>query len=349
MALLAWSTRFKTERKPAVARSQRPGRLVQRGVVTPAFALFFPPLTAPAQVPGKVALVGLLGLFAPELGLRSVAAVREGLADLGWHEGQNIRFEPRFASGKRDQLGALAAELVQQKVDVIVAFGTDATRAARAATSSIPIVMAAVADPVAAGFVTNLARPGGNVTGTSLLIPDLIGKQLQLLKEAVPRTSRVGVIDLGGASPAMKQAEAAAPHLGLKVHRIVLREPLTLDDLAPQLRTTRVDAVLGLANPALDDVRSRIVEIINAQRLPSVFTLMYWAEFGGLMSYSADLYALQRRAATFVDRILKGANPATLPIEQATKFELVINLRTAKALGLTIPPSLLARADEVIQ
>src|SRR5262245_5491934 len=269
MASLAWSTRFKMERKPAVAWSQRLGRLVQRGFIILAFALFFPPLTAPAQVPGKVALVGLLGLFAPELGLHSVAAVREGLGEVGWHEGQNIRFEPRYASGRRDQLGALAAELVQQKVDIIVAFGTDATRAARGATSSIPLVMAAVGHPLAAGFVTSLAHPGGNVTGTSLLIPDLIGKQLQCLKEAAPRTSRIGVIDLAGASPSMEQAETAAPHLGLIVHRIVLREPLTLDDLAPQLRATRVDAVLGVANPALDDVRSRIVAIVNAQRLPS--------------------------------------------------------------------------------
>ena len=265
MASLAWSTRFKMERKPAVAWSQRPGRLVQRGFIILALALFFPPLTAPAQVPGKVALVGLLGLFAPELGLHSVAAVREGLADLGWHEGQNIRFEPRFASGKRDQLGALAAELVQQKVDVIVAFGTVATSAAREASSSIPIVMGAVSDPIASGFVTSLARPGGNVTGTSLQMPDLVGKQLQLLNEIAPKVSRVGVIGADFLQPhaivaaqqrMMTQAEAAARHYGVSLHRIVLREPLTLDDLlAPQFRTARVDAILGIANPALDDVR----------------------------------------------------------------------------------------------
>jgi len=308
------------------------------------------PLVAEAQQAGKVARLGLLGLFTPELGSRSVAALREGLGDLGWHEGENVHFEHRYASGKRERLGALATELVQQKVDVIVAFGTDATRAARSATSSIPIVMGAVSDPLASGFVTSLARPGGNVTGTSLLIPDLIGKQLQLLKEVAPRTSRIGVI--GGEfleRGSSRSMEEAATQQGLKVHRIVLREPLTLDDLAPKLKTTRIDAILGVANPALDSVRSRIVEIVNAQRLPSVFTLTYWAEAGGLMSYSADLYALQRRAAIFVDKILKGASPATLPIEQPTKFELVINLKTAKALGLTIPPSLLLRADEVIQ
>jgi len=307
------------------------------------------PLVAEAQQAGKVARLGLLGLFTPELGSRSVAALREGLGDLGWHEGENVHFEHRYASGKRERLGALATELVQQKVDVIVAFGTDATRAARSATSSIPIVMGAVSDPVASGFVTSLARPGGNVTGTSLLIPDLIGKQLQLLKEVAPRTSRIGVIGEFLERGASRSMEEAAAQQGLKVHRIVLREPLTLDDLAPRLKITRVDAILGVANPALDSVRSRIVEIVNAQRLPSVFTLTYWAEAGGLMSYSADLYALQRRAAIFVDKILKGASPATLPIEQPTKFELVINLKTAKALGLTIPPSLLLRADEVIQ
>jgi ABC-type uncharacterized transport system substrate-binding protein len=307
------------------------------------------PLGAPAQQPGKVVRLGLLGLFAPELGSRSVAAVREGLGELGWHEGQNMHLEQRYASGKRDQLETLAAELVQRRVDIIVAFGTDATRAARGATSSIPIVMGAVSDPVASGFVTSLARPGGNVTGTSLLQTDLVGKQLQLLKEVVPRASRIGVISLGDPGPSMKEAEAAAPHHGVKLHRIVLREPLTLDDLAPQLRKARVDAVVALANPALDDVRTQIVEIINAQRLPSVFTLAYWAEAGGLMSYSADLYAAQRRAATFVDKILKGTKPADLPVEQPTQFELVINMKTAKALALTIPQSLLLRADQVIQ
>jgi putative ABC transport system substrate-binding protein len=225
-----------------------------------------------------------------------------------------------------------------------------AAAAAQGATSSVPIVMGAVADPVGSGFVTSLARPGGNVTGVSLLMTDLIGKQIQLLREVAPRASRIGVISLGGRphDSSMKEAEASATRHRVTVHRIVLREPLRLDDLALQLRMGRFDAVLGLANPALDDVRARIVEIVNAQRLPSVFALTYWAEAGGLMSYSADLYAVQRLAATFVDKILKGANPANLPIEQPTKVEFVINLKTAKALGLTIPPSLLLRADQVI-
>jgi len=281
--------------------------------ITLAVSLFAAPLTAEAQPAGKVARLGLLGLFTPELGARSVAAVREGLGELGWYEGQNVQFVHRYASGKREQLATLAAELIQQKVDVIVAFGTDATRAARGATSSIPIVMGAVADPIGSGFVTSLARPGGNVTGTSLLMTELIGKQLQLLREVAPRASRIGVISLGGMphDRSMKEADAAAPHHGVKVHRIVLREPLTLNDLVPQLRMASVDAVLGLPNPALDDVRIRIVEIVNAQRLPSVFALTYWAEAGGLMSYSADLYALQRRAATFVDKILKARSPLT--------------------------------------
>ena len=327
-----------------------PVRLIGLAVVL-TVSVLLAPLAAQTQQPGKVARLGLLGLFTPELGSRSVAALREGLGELGWHEGQNMHLEHRYASGNRDQLGTLAAELVQREVDIIVAFGTDATRAARGATSSIPIVMGAVSDPVTSGFVTSLARPGGNVTGTSLLVPDLIGKQIQLLKEVAPRASRIGVLSLGGPAPSasMKEAEAAAPRLGVKLHRIALREPLTLDDLAPQLRTARVDAILGVANPALDDVRTRTVEIVNAQRLPSIFTLTYWAEAGGLMSYSADLYALQRRAATYVDKILKGAKPADLPVEQPIKFELVINLKTAKALGLTIPQTLLRRADQVIQ
>ena len=180
---------------------------------------------------------------------------------------------------------------------------------------------------------------------------DVIGKQLQLLREAAPRVSRIGVISLSspGHAEQSKEADTTAPRLGLKIERIVLREPLTLNDLAFELRRSRVDAVLGLPNPALDDVRARIVKIVNAQRLPSVFGLSYWAEAGGLMSYSANLYAVQRRAAMFVDRILKGAKPGDLPVEQPTKLELVINLKTAKALGLTIPQSLLQRADQVIE
>jgi putative ABC transport system substrate-binding protein len=319
--------------------SERASSLVQLGVLVLALVSVAPPLNAQAQQPGKVARLGLLGLFTPELGWAISAGTKARTCSL----------EHRYASGKRDQLGTLAAELVQQNVDVIVAFGTDATRAARGETSSIPIVMAAVADPVASGFATSLARPGGNVTGTSLLQTDLVGKQLQLLKEVVPRASRIGMISLGGPGPSVKEAEAAAPRHGVKLERIVLREPLTLDDLAPQLRRARVDAVVGLANPALDDVRIRLVKIVNAQRLPSVFSLTYWAEAGGLISYSADLYTAQRRAATFVDKILKGANAADLPIEQPTKFELTINLRTAKTIGITISPLFLQRADRVIQ
>jgi len=321
---------------------------MQLGLLILTLFLCLPPVDAQAQQTGKVARLGLLGLFTPELGSRSVAAVREGLGDLGWQEGQNLHFEQRYAAGKRDQLRPLAVELVEQKVDVIVAFGTDATRAAKGVTSTIPIVMGAVADPVGSGFVTTLSRPGGNVTGTSLLQADLISKQLQLIREVAPRATRIGVITVGAGGAVMKEAEAAAPRHGVKLHRVVLREPLTLDDLAPQLRTAGVEAVVGLANPVLDEARLRIVEIINAQRLPSIFTLTYWAEAGGLMSYSADLYMLQRRAAIYVDKILKGAKPAELPIEQPTKFELVVNLKTAKALNLTVPTALLVRADKVI-
>ena len=314
-------------------------------------SLMLAPLAAEAQQAEKVARLGFLGLFTPELAARTVAAVREGLGELGWREGQNINFVQRYASGKRDRLGPLAVELIQQKVDVIVAVGTDASLAAKGATSTIPVVMAGAADPVGTGLVASLAHPGENVTGMSLLMSDVIGKQLQLLREATPRVSRIGVISLSspGHNKQLKEAETTAPRLGLKIERIVLREPLTLNDLAPELRRSRVDAVLGLPNPALDDVRARIVEIVNAQRLPSVFGLTYWAEAGGLMSYSANLYAVQRRAAMFVDRILKGAKPGDLPVEQPTKLELVINLKTAKALGLMIPQTLLQRADQVIQ
>jgi ABC-type uncharacterized transport system substrate-binding protein len=206
---------------------------------------------------------------------------RSRLGELGWREGQNINFVQRYASGKRDRLGPLAVELIQQKVDVIVAVGTDASLAAKGATSTIPVVMAGVADPVGTGLVASLGHPGENVTGMSLLMSDVIGKQLQLLREATPWVSRIGVISLSspGHNPQLKEAETTAPRLGLKIERIVLREPLTLNDLAPELRRSRVDAVLG-PNPALDDVRARIVEIVNAQRLPWVFGLTYWAEAG---------------------------------------------------------------------
>lgn len=215
-----------------------------------ALSMLAVPVEGEAQQSGKVARLGLIGLFTPELASRSVGAVREGLQELGWHEGQNMHFEQRYASGKRDQLGALAKELVEQRVDVIVAFGTDATRAAREVTSSIPVVMAAVGDPVGSGFVTNLARPGGNVTGTSLLHADIVGKQFQLLREVAPRASRIGVISLGvAAGPAVKEAEAAARRRGVKLHAVVLRKPSMLDDLAVQLRMARVDAILGRPQP----------------------------------------------------------------------------------------------------
>ena len=325
-------------------------RLIGLAVVL-VVSLIVAPLAGEAQQTEKAVRLGFLGLFTPELAAPSIAAVREGLGELGWREGQNINFEQRNASGKRDRLGPLAVELIQQKVDVIVAIGTDASLAAKRATSTIPVVMAGVADPVGTGLVRSLARPGENVTGMSLLMTDVIGKQLQLLREAMPRVSRIGVISLSspGHNRLWKEAEVTAPRLGLQVERIVLSEPLALNDLAPELRRSRVDAVLGLPNPALDDVRARIVEIVNARRLPSVFGLTYWAEAGGLMSYAADLYAVQRRAATFVDKILKGAKPGDLPVEQPTKFELVINMKTAKALGITIPQSILVRADQVIQ
>ena len=325
-------------------------RLIGLAVIF-AVSFILAPLGGEAQQAEKVARLGFLGLFTPELAARTVAAVRDGLGELGWREGQNINFVQRYASGKRDRLGPLAVELIQQKVDVIVAAGTDASLAAKGATSTIPVVMAGAADPVGTGLVASLAHPGENVTGMSLLMSDVIGKQLQLLREATPRVSRIGVISLStpGHDSQLKEAEATARRLGLKIERIVLREPLTLNDLAPELRRSRVDAVLGLPNPAVDDARARIVEIVNAHRLPSVFGLTCWAEAGGLMSYSANLYAVQRRAAMFVDKILKGAKPGDLPVEQPTKLELVINLKTAKTLGLTIPQTLLQRADQVIQ
>ena len=325
---------------------------MQLGVLVLALVLFAPPLATQAQQPGKIARLGLLGLFTPELGSRSVAAVREGLGDLGWHEGQNIRFEHRYASGKRDQLGALAAELVQQRVDVIVAFGTDATRAARGATLSIPIVMGAVADPVGAGFVTSLARPGGNVTGLSILATDMAVKRLEVLKEALPRAGRIAVIVNPRNPSSVEQLaalRAAAPALSVQLQPVEVGRSGEYADAFAAIARARADAVIVLSDPEFFRERRVLVDLAAEKRTPAAYEWREFVEAGGFMSYGSNFQDVAARAAVYVDRILRGAKPAELPVEQPTKFELAINLKTARALGLTIPQSLLQRADQVIE
>jgi len=311
------------------------------------------PRIAEAQQPaGKVYRLGSLSASGT-LNNPNSAAFRQGLRDLGWIEGQNIVIEFRSAEGRLDRLPALAAELVRLKVDLIMASPTPAAMAAKSATTTIPIVGLSLADPVALGLIPSLARPGGNITGVSYSVgADIFGKDLQLLREAVPNVRRVAVLSnpAGPTQPLiLGNIKTAATSLGLQLLPVGARGPTELDGAFATMARERVGAVFVVTDPAYISHRARIVELANKHRLPSVFTQKADAEAGGLMSYGPSFTAIYRRGAYYVDKILRGAKPGDLPVEQPTKFELVINLKTAKALGLTIPPSLLQRADEVIQ
>ena len=333
-------------------------RMVVRRTVTwlPAavvLLLLTAPFAADAQPPAKVARIGVLTL-AVASSTPLAEAFRQGLREHGYVEGQNITFEYRYAEGRADRLPALAAELVRLKVDVIVTESNVGALAAKHATQTIPIVMAVAGDPVKAGVVGSLARPGGNVTGLTLMHPELSGKRLQLLKEAVPKIARVAVIwnpTDPAAADFLRETEAAARSLGLKLHAIEARAPAELDAAFKAVARARPDAFFTIPGGMFQDKDNmrRIFEFATKSRLPAVFSNRGYAEAGGLISYGSNFAANFRRAAVFVDKILKGAKPAELPIEQPTKLELVINLKTAKALGLTIPASVLARADQVIE
>jgi putative ABC transport system substrate-binding protein len=274
------------------------------------------------------------------------------LRELGYAEGQNIAIESRFAEGKWDQLPSLAAELVRLKVDVIVTYTTPATQAAKQATGTIPIVVAAVIDPVAAGLVASLAHPGGNITGLSQMVPELVGKQLEILKEVAPKISRVALLGNpanAGNPSQVRHAQNAARTLGMRLHSLEARGPSEIESAFAAMTTERVGAVIILIDSTLIDQRTRIADLAARRRLPMVSGTIEIAEAGGLMAYGPSVRDMFRRAAAHVDKILKGAKPADLPFEQPTKFDLVINLRTARALGMTIPQSVLLRADQVIQ
>jgi putative ABC transport system substrate-binding protein len=267
-------------------------------------------------------------------------------------EGQNIAIEFRWAEGQYDRLPGLAAELVRLRVNVIVAAGAPAVQAAKQATETIPIVMVNVSDPVAAGFVASLARPGGNITGLSLMLPELVGKQLEMLKEVVPKISRVALLwnpASAGNAPQLRQAQDAARALGVRLQPLEARDPSEIDKAFAAITTERAGGVIVLTDTMLQNHRTRIADHAARRRLPTVSGVSGHAEAGGLLAYGPSIYDGLRRAATYVDKILKGAKPGDLPVEQPTKFELVINLKAAKALGLTIPQSVLGRADEVIQ
>jgi putative tryptophan/tyrosine transport system substrate-binding protein len=328
--------------------------LTRRHLLAGASAAIAAPLGAQAQQAGKLYRIGFLQATAPsDLRFqRLFEAFRTALAKLGYVEGKNIAIEDRWAAGKYERLPDLAAELVRLRPDVIVTAAVPAIQAVKDATQTIPIVMAVVVDPVATGLVASLARPGGNITGLSLMTPDLVGKQLGMLKEIVSKVARVAVLwnpTNPGNAPQVKAAELAARALELRLRLFEVRHAHEIDNAFVAMAREGTGGLIVLADVILNSQRERIAHLAARYRLPTVSGFVEYVEVGGLIGYSASFVDSFRRAATYVDKILKGAKPADLPIEQPTKFELVINLKTAKALGLTIPPSLLARADQVIE
>jgi putative ABC transport system substrate-binding protein len=306
---------------------------------------------AQAQQAGKVWRIGFLNPGSSPSTDGRIAAFRLGLRELGYIEGKDIVIERRYAEGRVERLSTMARELVSLKVDVIVAIGTASVEAAKDATQTIPIILSS-GDPVGSGHVVSLARPGGNITGLTNLTPELAGKRLELLKEAVPRLSRVAVVWNPGSPAAgsrMKEAEVAAQSLHLQLHSARVRSPNDLEPAFLAMKKDRVGALITLRGPLIVNQSKHIVDLAAKNRVPAMYDDRSTVEAGGLMSYGANQADLDRRAAYFVDKILKGAKPGELPLEQPTKFELVINLKTAKQIGLTIPPNVLARADKVIK
>jgi putative ABC transport system substrate-binding protein len=316
-------------------------------------SLLAAPLAAEAQSGGKIWRIGVLSFTSfPGEENRRIEAFRRGLRDLGYVEGQNLAIEYRSSEGKDELLSALAAELARLRVSVIATYGTKATRAAKQATSSIPIVMLTVLDPIGAGLVANLARPGGNVTGLSEVSAELSAKRLELLKEAAPGTSTIAVlVDRSHPTNALelKNTELAARRLGLVIAAFDVPTNRRFEEVFAGMTRSRANALVVLPGDVTTTHRDAILGLALKHRLPTLYGWRLGPEAGALMSYGVDIAENFRQAAAYVDKILKGANPADLPVEQPTKFELVINLKTAKALGLTIPPSLLQRADQVIE
>jgi putative tryptophan/tyrosine transport system substrate-binding protein len=311
--------------------------------------LLVAPLAGEAQPARKVYRIGLLSPITQGFG---VEAFREGLRDLGYVEGHNIVVEHRSAEGRLERLPELAAELVRLRVDVIVTVVTQASLAAKNATKTIPIVMLAVGDPVGAGLVASLAQPGGNVTGTSNQTIEIAGKQLELLRNAVPKLRVVAVL-WNPANPVyqaqiVKATEAAARDLGIQLRMLAARDAKEIDSAFTAMIAEGAEALLVIMDPVLDVHLARIAALAANGHLPSIGGFGRYAQVGGLMAYAANFSQQARRTAVYVDKILKGIKPGDLPVEQPTKFDLIVNLKTAKALGLTIPPAVLARADEVI-
>ena len=311
------------------------------------------PLASFAQQPVKIARIGFLHPASAQGFDVLLQAFRDGLRELGYVEGKNLQLEVRWGEGKLERLPALAAELVQSKVDVIVAAASPSVIAARQATRTIPIVMPVSSDPVGDGLVASLAHPGGNITGLSLMAPELGEKRIQLLKEMFPKVSHAMAVlwnpDYVGMRARFEQARVAAPAVGLTVRSVEVRDTRELDVAFEAIIREHPEALLLLADPLTISQRSRIVEFAAEQRLPAIYETSNFVDVGGLISYGPSISDQYRRAATYVDKILRGAKPADLPIEQPTKFELVINMSAAKVLGIKIPDSILLRADKVIE
>jgi putative ABC transport system substrate-binding protein len=319
---------------------------------TLAGGLLAAPLAVEGQQARSVPRVGYLFSFTPAEGRHLWEACRQGLRQLGYVEGQNIALESRWADGRHERLPELAADLVRLKVDVIVSSATPASRAAKAATSSIPIVIVAVGEPVKVGLIASLARPGGNVTGLSLLTTELSGKRLELLGQVVRTMSRVAILmnpDNPVTTVFLEETRIAAQKLGAQLQLLEARNPREIEQVLDAAAGERAAGLIVFDDPVLWSHRKQVVALAAKRRLPAMYGFREFVDEGGLMSYGPDRVDHYRRTAVYVDKILKGAKPGDLPVEQPTKFELVINLKTAKTLGLTIPPSLLLRADEVIR
>ena len=322
------------------------------GIFAIALTFAFGGALAEAQQPTKVPRIGYLSGSGPSVLPDRIEAFRQGLRELGYVEGKNLVIEWRFAEEKIDRLQELAAELVRLKVDVIVSPGPRVTRPLKEATSTIPIIMASDTDPVGSGFIVSLARPGGNITGLASLAPEVGGKQLELLKEIAPKISRVAVIGnstIQGDAQALRQTVLAAGSLDVYLRYLDVLDPKDIETAFRTAANGRADALLLLGNPILNAHRNQIVELAVKHRLPATYTRPEYVEAGGLMYYGTNYNELFRRAATYADKILKGAKPADLPVERPKKFELIINLKAAKQIGLTISPNVLARADKVIR
>jgi putative ABC transport system substrate-binding protein len=308
---------------------------------------------AEAQQPTKVPRIGYLSPTSPSVSPTRIEAFRQGLRELGYVEGKNIVIEYRYAEGKFDRLPALAAELVRLKVDLIVTTGPTVTHAAKEATTKVPIVMATDTDPVGNGFVASLARPGSNITGLSALAPELSGKQLELLKEIIPKLSRVAVFGTSnnpGNAQMLKEVKLAAGAFGVKLQYLEVRGLKGIETAFRAASKERAEAVLYLVAGLVDaGHQTEITEFALKSRLPAIDRSRQYVEAGGLVSYGVSVDDLDRRAATYVHKILKGAKPADIPVEQPTKFEFIVNLKAAKQIGLTIPPNVLVRADRVIR